>query len=94
MLYATYRKPERRKALVAEGIAAAPECKTFIYVNNRLEGNALETIDEMLKRMTIQEAAGTFTFGERVILELSAQPLSRILTVWGEDPIEIKAAIY
>jgi uncharacterized protein YecE (DUF72 family) len=43
--------PEARaagRALVAEGQAAGPERKTFIYVNNRLEGNALETIDGML----------------------------------------------
>jgi uncharacterized protein YecE (DUF72 family) len=37
------------KALIAEGKAAGPERKTFIYVNNRLEGNALETIDAMLE---------------------------------------------
>jgi len=36
------------KALIAEGKAAGPNRKTFIYVNNRLEGNALETIDAML----------------------------------------------
>jgi uncharacterized protein YecE (DUF72 family) len=36
------------KALVAEGKAAGPDRKTFIYVNNRLEGNALETIAAML----------------------------------------------
>jgi hypothetical protein len=36
------------KALVAEGNAAGPERKTFIYVNNRLEGNALETIGAMV----------------------------------------------
>jgi len=43
--------PEAReagKALVAEGKAAGPKRKTFIYVNNRLEGNALETIDTMV----------------------------------------------
>jgi uncharacterized protein YecE (DUF72 family) len=43
--------PEAReagKALVAEGKAAGPERKTFIYVNNRLEGNALETIAAMV----------------------------------------------
>ena len=38
------------KALIAEGKAAGPERKTFIYVNNRLEGNALETIAAMLGR--------------------------------------------
>jgi len=36
------------QALVAEGKAAGSERKTFIYVNNRLEGNALETIEAML----------------------------------------------
>jgi uncharacterized protein YecE (DUF72 family) len=36
------------KALIAEGKTAGPERKTFIYVNNRLEGNALETIDAMI----------------------------------------------
>jgi len=30
---------------------------TLIYVNNRLEGNALETIDEMLARATAMEQA-------------------------------------
>lgn len=35
------------KELIAEG-KSAPERKTFIYVNNRLEGNALETIAAML----------------------------------------------
>ena len=40
--------PEARAAgaaLIAEGRAAGPEHKTFIYVNNRLEGNAPETIE-------------------------------------------------
>ena len=37
------------KALVAEGKVAGPDRKTFIYINNRLEGNALETIDAMLE---------------------------------------------
>jgi len=36
------------QALMAEGRAAGPQRKTFIYVNNRLEGNALETIAAML----------------------------------------------
>jgi hypothetical protein len=43
--------PEARaagKALIAEGKAAGPARKTFIYVNNRLEGNALETISAMI----------------------------------------------
>lgn len=33
--------------------------KTFIYVNNRLEGNALETIDAMLESGAAQEATRT-----------------------------------
>jgi uncharacterized protein YecE (DUF72 family) len=36
------------KALIAEGKAGGPEGKTYIYVNNRLEGNALATIDAMV----------------------------------------------
>jgi uncharacterized protein YecE (DUF72 family) len=43
--------PEARaagQALIAEGQAAGPDRKTFIYVNNRLEGNALGTIEAML----------------------------------------------
>jgi uncharacterized protein YecE (DUF72 family) len=35
-------------ALVKEGVATGGERKTFIYVNNRLEGNALQTISAML----------------------------------------------
>jgi hypothetical protein len=34
-------------ALITEGKAAGTARKTFIYVNNRLEGNALETISAM-----------------------------------------------
>ncbi len=43
--------PEARAAgqgLIAEGQAAGPDRKTFIFVNNRMEGNALETIGAML----------------------------------------------
>jgi uncharacterized protein YecE (DUF72 family) len=32
------------KALIAEGKAASPKRKTFVYVNNRLEGHSLTTI--------------------------------------------------
>ena len=42
--------PEARvagMALIAQGKAVGPDRKTFIYVNNRLEGNALETIAAM-----------------------------------------------
>jgi len=38
------------RAIIAAGQAAGPDRKTFIYVNNRLEGNALETISAMLER--------------------------------------------
>jgi uncharacterized protein YecE (DUF72 family) len=44
--------PEARAAgaaLVKEGIEAGPSRKTFLYVNNRLEGNALETIEAMVE---------------------------------------------
>lgn len=37
------------RTLVEEGKAAGPRRKTFIYVNNRLEGNALETIAAMVE---------------------------------------------
>jgi len=43
--------PEARaaaKALISEGKNTASGRKTFIYVNNRLEGNALETIQAMI----------------------------------------------
>ena len=43
--------PEARaagKKLIAEGKQAGGKRKTFIYVNNRLEGNALETINAMV----------------------------------------------
>lgn len=36
------------KALIVEGKQPGRDRKTFIYVNNRLEGNALETIDAMI----------------------------------------------
>jgi hypothetical protein len=44
--------PEARtagKKLIAEGKKAGGKRKTFIYVNNRLEGNALETISALLE---------------------------------------------
>ena len=46
-------------ALIADGKAAGPARKTFIYINNRLEGCALETIDAMLERVTAQEEGET-----------------------------------
>ncbi len=36
--------------LIKEGRATGPGRKTFVYVNNRLEGNALETIAAMLEQ--------------------------------------------
>jgi uncharacterized protein YecE (DUF72 family) len=45
--------PEARKAgrtLISEGTAAGPKSKTFVYVNNRLEGNAISTITAMLEQ--------------------------------------------
>ena len=44
--------PEARAAgrtLIAEGKQAGPKRRTFVYVNNRLEGNALGTIGAMLE---------------------------------------------
>ena len=41
------------KALIAEGQAAGPQRQTFIYVNNRLEGNALETISAMFEQSSV-----------------------------------------
>ena len=43
--------PEARaagRALIAEGKAAGPKRRTFIFVNNRLEGNAISTIAAMI----------------------------------------------
>jgi uncharacterized protein YecE (DUF72 family) len=47
--------PEARAAarnLIAQGQAASPGRKTFVFVNNRLEGNALETIAAVLQEQT------------------------------------------
>ena len=44
--------PEARaagKQLITEGIKAGPKQKTLIFVNNRLEGNALRTIQAMIQ---------------------------------------------
>ena len=44
--------PEARaagRALIAEGKAAGPKRRTFVFVNNRLEGNAISTIAAMLE---------------------------------------------
>lgn len=45
--------PEARaagKQLIEEGKSAGPKRRTFVFVNNRLEGNALGTIAGMLER--------------------------------------------
>jgi len=57
-LFAPYDKlkepyPEGRAAgasLIKEGLAASRGRKTFIYVNNRLEGNALGTLAAMVEQ--------------------------------------------
>lgn len=44
--------PEARAAgrqLIAEGKTGGPKRRTFIFVNNRLEGNAISTIAAMLE---------------------------------------------
>jgi hypothetical protein len=45
--------PEARtaaKALVGEGEKAGPARRTFVFVNNRLEGNVLTTIAAVMER--------------------------------------------
>jgi uncharacterized protein YecE (DUF72 family) len=44
-------------ALIAEGLVN-PRRKTFIYVNNRLEGNALQTLDAMLEALNRAGSGG------------------------------------
>jgi hypothetical protein len=44
--------PEARAAgrsLITEGLAAGPKRRTFVFVNNRLEGNAISTIAAMIQ---------------------------------------------
>jgi hypothetical protein len=36
------------RQLIEEGKAAGPKRKTFVFVNNRLEGNAITTIEAMI----------------------------------------------
>ncbi|PYJ07731.1 MAG: DUF72 domain-containing protein [Verrucomicrobia bacterium] len=43
-------------ALIKKGIKAGPGSKTFIFVNNRLEGNALDTIAAMVEESGWQAA--------------------------------------
>ena len=43
--------PEARaagRALIREGQAEGPKRRTFVFVNNRLEGNAISTIEAMI----------------------------------------------
>jgi hypothetical protein len=52
MLPARSGNPEARaagQALIRVGREAGPRHKTFIYVNNRLEGSALGTLEAMAK---------------------------------------------
>jgi len=47
------QNPEARmagRALISEGQSAGPKRSTFVFVNNRLEGNALGTIAALLER--------------------------------------------
>ena len=37
------------RSLIAEGQAAGPKRRTFVFVNNRLEGKAISTIAAMLQ---------------------------------------------
>jgi uncharacterized protein YecE (DUF72 family) len=37
------------RALIKQGQTAGPKRKTFVFVNNRLEGNAITTIEAMLE---------------------------------------------
>jgi hypothetical protein len=37
------------QAMMVEGVRFEPRRKTYIYVNNRLEGNALATIAAMIE---------------------------------------------
>jgi len=50
-------------ALIADGERYEPRRKTFVYINNRLEGNALETIAAMIERAValLTELRGTAT---------------------------------
>ncbi len=54
--------PEARAAareLIAEGKATGPKRKTFVFVNNRLEGNAISTITAILEPVgTATDASG------------------------------------
>jgi uncharacterized protein YecE (DUF72 family) len=53
--------PDARAAgarLIAEGQAAGPQRRTFMFVNNRLEGNALGTIAAMTEAARQEAAAG------------------------------------
>jgi len=51
--------PEARaagRALIAEGQAEGPERRTFVFVNNRLDGNAISTITAMVSNHDTIEA--------------------------------------
>src|SRR6185295_12977211 len=43
-------------ALIREGVEFGPNRKTFLFVNNRLEGNALQTIAAMIEQANQQNS--------------------------------------
>jgi len=45
-------------ALIVGGERYEPRRKTFVYINNRLEGNALETIAAMIARAVTNRNQG------------------------------------
>jgi uncharacterized protein YecE (DUF72 family) len=45
-------------ALIRDGLARPGQGRTFLYVNNRFEGNALETIEAMLEEAVTPPTAG------------------------------------
>jgi hypothetical protein len=44
-----------QSSVIVEGERYEPRRKTYIYVNNRLEGNALETIAALLERLALHD---------------------------------------
>ena len=43
-----WKRERRADGLIAEDQTAGPTCRTFICVNNQLEGNAVSTIAAMV----------------------------------------------
>jgi len=48
----------KRRGLIVEGKKANADRKTFIYISNRLEANALETIDATLEGVEYPRCLG------------------------------------